>query len=121
MDQDQTLTFLSNMRSAFSALENLSIPTIAAIDGPALGGGLELSLCCDLRVAGHHVEKIGFPETRLGIIPGAGGTQRAVKILGISKAKDMIYTCKLLNAADALHIGMSLYLFASYFDSLNIY
>ena len=123
MTQDQVAKFLTDLRLAFSLLESLSIPTIAAIDGPALGGGLEMALACDLRIAGtmdiashilvltssflgHDVTKIGLPETRLGIIPGAGGTQRAARLLGISKAKNLIFTGRTLTAPEALSWGM---------------
>ncbi|KAF9247386.1 ClpP/crotonase-like domain-containing protein [Melanogaster broomeanus] len=102
----QVNKFLVDLRSALGELESLPMPTIAAIDGPALGGGLELSFACDLRVAGHDVTKIGLPETRLGIIPGAGGTQRAVRLLGMSKAKDLIFTARMLTAAEALDWGV---------------
>ncbi|EGO02146.1 hypothetical protein SERLA73DRAFT_159181 [Serpula lacrymans var. lacrymans S7.3] len=106
MTQVQIAKFLADLRSALGQLESLPMPTIAAIDGPALGGGLELSFACDLRVAGHSVTKIGLPETRLGIIPGAGGTQRAVRLLGLSKAKDLIFTARLLTASEALKWGV---------------
>jgi len=106
MNQVQVSKFLADLRSALSSLENLSVPTIAAIDGPALGGGLELGLACDLRVAGHSVTKIGLPETRLGIIPGAGGTQRAARLLGVSKAKDLIFTGRMLTAVEAEQFGL---------------
>jgi len=106
MSQTQVSKFLSDLRTVLGKLENLPVPTIAAIDGPALGGGLELSLACDLRVAGNTVTKIGFPETRLGIIPGAGGTQRAARLLGLSKTKDLIYTARMLTAAEALEWGL---------------
>ncbi|KAJ1919683.1 hypothetical protein H4219_001824 [Mycoemilia scoparia] len=69
----------------------LKVPTIAAIDGPALGGGLEMSLCCDFRFAGP-TSVLGLPETSLGIIPGAGGTQRLSRLIGASKAKQLIFT-----------------------------
>ncbi|KAH9999827.1 ClpP/crotonase-like domain-containing protein [Russula vinacea] len=92
MTKGQVSKFLTDLRDALGKLESLPMPTIAAIDGPALGGGLELALACDLRVAGWDVTKIGFPETKLGIIPGAGGTQRATRILGLSRAKDLIFT-----------------------------
>ncbi|KAG1892261.1 ClpP/crotonase-like domain-containing protein [Suillus subluteus] len=106
MSQIQIAKFLSDLRTALGQLETLPMPTIAAIDGPALGGGLELSFACDLRVAGHGVTKIGLPETRLGIIPGAGGTQRAVRLLGVSKAKALIFTAKMLTAQEALEWGV---------------
>ncbi|TDL29693.1 ClpP/crotonase [Rickenella mellea] len=106
MSQARVSKFLADLRTALSNLENLSVPTIAAIDGPALGGGLELALACDLRVAANGVSKIGLPETRLGIIPGAGGTQRAARLLGVSKAKDLIFTGRMLTAHDAHTLGL---------------
>ncbi|KAI0721462.1 ClpP/crotonase-like domain-containing protein [Fomitopsis betulina] len=106
MTKPQVDRFLLDLRGALGALESLPMPTIAAIDGPALGGGLELGLACDLRVAGSSVTKIGLPETRLGIIPGAGGTQRLTRLLGLSKAKSLIFTARVLSAADALDMGV---------------
>ncbi|KAG7096737.1 hypothetical protein E1B28_004150 [Marasmius oreades] len=106
MSQTQVNRFLSDLRAALGKLENLPMPTIAAIDGPALGGGLELGLACDLRVAARSVTKIGLPETSLGIIPGAGGTQRAARVLGISKAKDLIFTARMLPSSEALEWGL---------------
>ncbi|EPS96912.1 hypothetical protein FOMPIDRAFT_1167002 [Fomitopsis schrenkii] len=106
MTKPQVDKFLLDLRGALGALESLPMPTIAAIDGPALGGGLELGLACDLRVAGNSVTKIGLPETRLGIIPGAGGTQRLTRLLGLSKAKSLIFTARVLTAAEALDMGV---------------
>jgi len=106
MSELQVSKFLLNLRSALHKLETLPVPTIAAIDGPALGGGLELSLACDLRVAARNVSKIGLPETKLGIIPGAGGTQRATRLLGLSKAKDLIFTGRMLTAEQACEWGL---------------
>ncbi|TFK71785.1 ClpP/crotonase [Pluteus cervinus] len=106
MSNSDVAKFLVDLRGGLGQLEGLPMPTIAAIDGPALGGGLELSLACDLRVAGHEVTKIGLPETGLGIIPGAGGTQRATRLLGPSKAKDLIFTARLLSASEALQWGL---------------
>ncbi|KAI0796882.1 ClpP/crotonase [Abortiporus biennis] len=106
MSQVQVDKFLLDLRGALGKLENLPMPTIAAIDGPALGGGLELALACDLRVAGHSVTKIGLPETKLGIIPGAGGTQRLTRLLGLSKAKNLIFTGRALTASQAFDYGV---------------
>ncbi|KAJ4497766.1 enoyl-CoA hydratase [Lentinula lateritia] len=106
MSQVQVARFLSDLRVALGKLETLPMPTIAAIDGPALGGGLELGLACDLRVAGRNVTKIGLPETALGIIPGAGGTQRATRLVGPARAKDLIFTARMLSATEALEWGL---------------
>ncbi|EIM88091.1 enoyl-CoA hydratase [Stereum hirsutum FP-91666 SS1] len=106
MTQLQVSRFLIDLRDALGKLENLPMPTIAAIDGPALGGGLELALACDLRVAGRTVAHIGLPETKLGIIPGAGGTQRATRLLGLAKAKDLIFTGRSLDALEAKEWGL---------------
>jgi len=106
MTQVQVAKFLADLRGALGKLEALPMPTIAAISGHALGGGLELSLACDLRVAGHDVTKIGLPETSLGIIPGAGGTQRATRLIGLSKAKDLVFTARMLSAQEALEWGL---------------
>lgn len=110
MDQLEVNKFLTGLRSALGKLEALPMPTIAAIDGPALGGGLELSLACDLRVAGCEVTRIGLPETALGIIPGAGGTQRATRVLGLARTKDLIFTARSLNAQEAFDWGLVNYL-----------
>src|SRR5690606_13663531 len=80
-------------------------PTIAAINGVALGGGLELALCCDLRVAVSTAE-LGLPETSLGIIPAAGGTQRLVRLVGEARAKEMILLSQRLSAKQALAAGL---------------
>ncbi|KAF7332111.1 Enoyl-CoA hydratase [Mycena kentingensis (nom. inval.)] len=106
MSDTQVGQFLTDLRAALGALESLPMPTICAIDGPALGGGVEMSLACDLRVAASDVQKIGLPEVGLGIIPGAGGTQRATRLLGQSKAKDLIFTGRLLTADEALEWGL---------------
>ena len=106
MTQPQVNKFLADLRGAFGKLENLPMPTVAAIDGPALGGGLELALACDLRVAGSTVAHIGLPETKLGIIPGAGGTQRVTRLLGLAKAKDLIFTARSLSAPEAKEWGL---------------
>lgn len=91
--------------NTFSKLENLEIPTIAAICGYALGGGLELALTCDLRIASEDA-KLGLPEINLGIMPGAGGTVRLPRLIGEAKAKEMIYLGSRLTASEAYQYGI---------------
>lgn len=93
------------LSSSFSAVAAIPKPTVAAISGFALGGGYELALCCDRRIAGHNV-KVGQPEILLGIIPGAGGTQRLTRLVGVARAKELIYTGRFVEADEALRIGM---------------
>jgi enoyl-CoA hydratase len=87
-------------------LADLPIPTIAAIDGVALGGGLELALCCDLRMVSQGA-RLGLPETRLGIIPSGGGTQRLTRLVGAARAKELILLAEPIAADDALRIGLA--------------
>ena len=86
-------------------LAELPLPTIAAIEGNALGGGLELALACDIRVASERA-RLGLPEVRLAVIPGAGGTQRLPRAVGVARAKEMILTGRVLDAAEAERIGL---------------
>lgn len=86
-------------------LAALPMPTIAAIEGNALGGGLEIALCCDLRVASERA-KLGLPEVRLAVTPGAGGTQRLPRIVGPARAKELILTGRVLDAGEAERIGL---------------
>lgn len=97
----QKLTF----NRAYNSIENLDLPVIAAISGYALGGGLELALACDIRVCSADA-KMGLPEIRLGIFPGAGGTQRLPKIIGAGRAKEMIFTGVPVDAKKAFEIGL---------------
>jgi enoyl-CoA hydratase len=91
--------------SCAQLLETMPKPTIAAIDGFALGGGCELALACDLRYAGSKA-KLGQPEINLGIIPGWGGTQRLARACGLGVAKDLILTGRIVDAEEALRIGL---------------
>lgn len=94
-----------NMTATYRKIENYEKPTIAAINGFALGGGLELALACDIRIASLHA-KMGLPEVGLGIIPGAGGTQRLSRIIGKGKAMDLILTGDLITAEEAERWGL---------------
>lgn len=93
------------LQSAFAAVASIPQPTIAAVTGYALGGGLELALCCDLRVAGEGAQ-VGQPEILLGIIPGAGGTQRLPRLIGPARAKDLVFSGRFVPAAEALAMGL---------------
>jgi enoyl-CoA hydratase/carnithine racemase len=93
------------LQSSLSAVAAIPKPTVAAITGYALGGGCELALCADYRLAAEDA-KLGQPEILLGIIPGAGGTQRLSRLVGPSKAKDLIYTGRFVDAAESLAIGL---------------
>ncbi len=95
----------SDLTDCFSAVARIPKPTIAAITGYALGGGCELALCCDLRICGDNA-RLGQPEILLGIIPGAGGTQRLSRLVGPSRAKDLIFTGRFVDADEALSIGL---------------
>lgn len=100
------VTYAGPLSAALTVVAELPKPTVAAVTGYALGGGLELALTCDRRVVGDNV-KLGQPEILLGVIPGAGGTQRLARLIGPAKAKDLIYTGRYVNAEEALAIGLA--------------
>lgn len=106
-------SLISNMQEIYDEIEDCSKTTIAIVNGFALGGGCELALASDIRIATEHA-KFGFPELNLGIIPGAGGTQRLAKMIGKGRAIDMILTGKIVNGEEAERIGL-----ASYYVSLE--
>ena len=93
------------LQDCFNAVAQISKPTIAALSGYALGGGLELALSCDLRIAASDAQ-LGQPEILLGVIPGAGGTQRLARLIGPSRAKDLIFTGRFVSASEALQLGL---------------
>jgi methylglutaconyl-CoA hydratase len=98
-------TFVQGIRATFTGLEELPMPVIAALEGAAFGGGLELALAADLRVAGAGA-KMGLVETALAIIPGAGGTQRLPRLIGASRAKELIFTSRRIGAEEAGRLGL---------------
>jgi methylglutaconyl-CoA hydratase len=97
--------FVSQLRSLTDAVESLPMPVIAAVDGAAVGGGFELALACDIRTASDNA-KLGLVETKLAIIPGAGGTQRLPRLIGPAFAKELIFTAKTLTGTEALEMGI---------------
>ncbi len=105
MSEEEIPAFVAQLRDAFTELENIPVPTIAAIEGVALGGGLELALACDMRIASKST-LLGLPETALAIIPGAGGTQRLPRLVGAPKAKELIFLAKRMKGEEAAKIGL---------------
>jgi enoyl-CoA hydratase/carnithine racemase len=101
----QVKEYIYTIRNLFTAIEQLNKPVIAAVNGVALGGGTELALAADIRIASE-TATMGLTETRLAIIPGAGGTQRLPRLVGKGKAKELIFTGKRIGASEALTIGM---------------
>jgi enoyl-CoA hydratase/carnithine racemase len=93
------------IQACFSAVARIPKPTVAAIEGYALGAGCELALCCDFRVAAQDA-KLGQPEVLLGVIPGAGGTQRLARLVGVTKAKDLVFSGRMIDAEEAAEIGL---------------
>lgn len=105
MPEEQVRKFIFTLRELFTSIEYMNKPVIGAVNGVALGGGTELALACDIRVASENA-LMGLTETRLAIIPGGGGTQRLPRIVGRAKAKEMIFTGRRVDANEALSIGL---------------
>lgn len=107
MSPDQVRLYIQTIRNVFTAVEELPKPVIAAVNGYAFGGGLELALACDIRLASTNAI-VGLTETSLAIIPGAGGTQRLPRIVGPARAKEMIFRARRISAAEGLQYGLFL-------------
>lgn len=105
MSEEQVIAAVESIGETFTAIDDMQMPVIAALNGSAYGGGLELALACDLRVAVKHA-KIGLTETSLAIIPGAGGTQRLTRLIGLGQAKRLIFTAQSIAAQEAFTISM---------------
>ncbi|XP_069025114.1 methylglutaconyl-CoA hydratase, mitochondrial isoform X2 [Embiotoca jacksoni] len=105
MHQSEVGPFVTKARALITELGNLPVPTIAAIDGAALGGGLEMALACDIRIASNSA-KMGLVETKLAIIPGAGGTQRLPRVINVSMAKELIFAARAVDGAEACRLGL---------------
>lgn len=102
---EQVTLFIMTIRNLLTFIQRLPIPVICAVNGVALGGGTEIALASDIRIASHNAS-MGLTETRLAIIPGGGGTQRLPRIIGVAKAKELIFTGRRVDAAEALDIGL---------------
>ena len=102
---DEVKKFIITIRNLLTSIQNLPIPVISAVNGIALGGGTEVALASDIRIASENAS-MGLTEARLAIIPGGGGTQRLPRIIGVAKAKELIFTGKRVNAEEALDIGL---------------
>ncbi|WP_320776996.1 enoyl-CoA hydratase/isomerase family protein [Streptomyces sp. CRN 30] len=105
MDHAAMVARSRTLQDSFSAVARIPKPVVAAVNGYALGGGCELALCADHRVAAENA-RLGQPEIKLGLIPGAGGTQRLARLIGPSKAKDLVFTGRVVDAAEALALGL---------------
>ena len=102
---DESEVYAKLGQEVTATVENVTKPTIAAVNGFALGGGCEVAMSCDIRIASDNA-RMGQPEVTIGIPPGWGGTQRLMRIVGVAKAKELVYTGKMIKAAEAKEIGL---------------
>lgn len=107
MSPDEVKLYIQTIRDLFTSVEELPKPVIAAVNGYAFGGGLELALACDLRIVSKSAI-VGLTETSLAVIPGAGGTQRLPRVVGLARAKEMIFRARRISAEEGLNYGLFL-------------
>ena len=105
MEDREFQEYVDFAHKVYELVEGVPSPCIAAINGYALGGGCELALSCDIRIASERA-KLGFPEVKLGIFPGWGGTQRVTRVLGLGRTKELVFTGEMIDANEALRIGL---------------
>jgi enoyl-CoA hydratase/carnithine racemase len=105
MSQDQAAAFVTQLRNTMDRLSRLPMPVLASIEGVAVGGGLEIALAADIRIAAK-TALLGLPETSLAIVPGAGGTQRLPRLIGVARAKELIFTGRRINGHTAAEYGL---------------
>lgn len=105
MSETEVIETVQLINEVVTQIEEVKVPTIAVLNGIAYGGGLELALACDLRIAEDNVS-VGLPETSLGIIPGAGGTQRLTRLIGLGQTKRLIFKAKSISSSEAYALGM---------------
>ncbi|XP_049869309.1 enoyl-CoA hydratase domain-containing protein 2, mitochondrial isoform X3 [Pectinophora gossypiella] len=105
MSDEEVASFVRGLRETLTEVEDLPMPTIAALDGVAVGGGLELALACDLRVAAADA-RLGLVETSRGLLPGAGGTQRLPRLVHLNIAKELIFTSRIITGEEAKQLGV---------------
>ncbi|WP_188455592.1 enoyl-CoA hydratase [Virgibacillus oceani] len=105
MNNQQVIEAVKYIGETVTNIEKMKMPVIAAINGAAFGGGLELALACDIRISAEHA-KLGLTETSLAIIPGAGGTQRLTRLIGLGQAKRLIFTASPITSSEAMEIGL---------------
>lgn len=119
MNKSQVEAWLKVQRSLMDTISDFPYPTIAAIDGHALGGGLEMALACDIRIVNEKA-KVGLVETKLAIIPGAGGTQRLARLIGAAKAKEHIFVAEPVDGREACRIGIANHVVSGQNGSFNM-
>lgn len=119
MTDEEACSFVRSLRATFIEIEDLPMPTIAAVEGIAVGGGLELALACDIRIAAE-TAKLGLVETGRGLIPGASGTQRLPRTINVNIAKELIFTSRVVSGSEAKEMGKKEFTNVFYHSNLAV-